>query len=381
MVFLVLLALALGFNYFQQPFLERFEKAGEDFLQNQVETQISPSLTPKQMRFEKMSTREKILQVLTVPVTLGEESEEKISWFQANKPGFIIFFGNQISQSVAEKEIKEIQAPFSDSDIPPLLAVDHEGGLVQRFSGDGFTKLPPWKDACEMELSQLRPEFKKSAAELADIGINIVLAPVLDLAGNQAILQSRVCGDYGTSLETADEYILAFSEKKIMPVVKHFPGIGTVTSDLHGSFDTVDLSSQDTQAFKDILDKFPNIGLMTTHVGITGILDEVPCSLSEVCLGKLPTLYPEVLFVTDALEMESARHQSGSNELKSLSEVSREAILAGNNVLVFGEEVSVGDFNVILDALEREYTQSEAFRKKLDVSVAKILLLKKIDSE
>ena len=385
-VILALLAFALGFNYFKQPFLQGYNEAKKQAIEEGYAPAV-PTLTPKETLFESMSPREKISQVLAFPITLEEseqndwtqETQQRLSWISENHPGFVTLFGKNISFTSAEKGISTIYDRSSQYDIPPLIAVDHEGGSVQRLNGEGFTVLPSWNEVCRTDPAENKRVFEKSAYELQRVGVDIVFAPVLDLGENQAILQSRVCGDYVTTLERAQDYILAFSAQKVMPVVKHFPGIGSIRFDLHGRFEDVDLTAQDTQAFKDILDRFPNIGLMTTHVGITGILEETPCSLSEVCLGKLTGLYPETLFVTDALEMDSARYQPNTAEEKSLADVSKEAILAGNNMLVFGEDVSLEELDGILKSLEIEYTQSEVFRKKLDMSVAKILLLKKVE--
>lgn len=381
---LLIIAVAFGFNYFKKPFLKNFQ---EQEIKKQEEIQrlalLTPSPNPKESFFESMTPREKISQILAIPVSVGKELDENtqlqnLSWLKNNNPGFITIFGEEISKELAEKNIAEINKQFEESKLKPIFAVDHEGGEVQRLSGDGFTILPSRKEACEANPNEIKPLFEKSAQELSDIGVNVVLAPVLDLADNHRVLKSRVCGDYVTSMERAQEFILAFSGEQVMPVVKHFPGIGSTNLDLHTSFDEVDLSLEDTQAFKDILDRFPNVGLMTTHVGIKDALEGVPCSLSGACLGKMTSLYPEVLFFTDALEMKSALYvkDAEDGELKLLSEVAKEAIYAGNNVLVFGGGVESSDFDEIIDVLEKEYDDSEEFRKKVDISVAKILLLK-----
>ena len=116
---------------------------------------------------------------------------------------------------------------------------------------------------------------------------------------------------------------------------------------------------------------------MSTHVRLENKLSGQVCSLSEECLAKFTKFYPKVLLFTDDLTMKSARVQSLTTEEKSIPQVAVEAIRAGNNVLVFGKGIDPTLLEQTIFALQKEYEDSDSFRKKVDNSVQKILDLKK----
>ncbi len=70
--------------------------------------------------------------------------------------------------------------------------VDHEGGSVQRLNGEGFTILPSWKRMCNQTAELRQSSLASSAAELAAVGIDVVLAPVVDVSHSNIVLRDRV---------------------------------------------------------------------------------------------------------------------------------------------------------------------------------------------
>jgi len=402
-IILLIIVFMTGYNYYKRPF---YTELNEQELAQQLAQQPSdPTATPtpdlKKEYFDLMSAEDKINQMIMFPIDINSSVKDSITieeqeWITQNKPGFILLFGKKVDKDLAEDTVSKSIELFKEDYPAPIIAVDHEGGTVQRLSGDGFTIVPSWKEMCEMseisteeeaesnfekvdniKIQERNDIFQKSAQELSEVGINVVFAPVIDISIKNSALGSRVCGDPAEIEDTANEYINTFSQKGIMSVLKHFPGIGSTTKDLHSSHDEVVLSSQDTDIFKVLLDKYPNIGLMISHVTIKDVIN-VPCSLSSECIGKIPIQYPDALIYTDALEMKSAGYIRDSKELKALPKVVVEAVYAGNNVLVFGEGVSVEDFTKIQKALYSEYDNSSEFRNMVDASAEKIISLKKI---
>lgn len=369
---LLLVAVLSGYNYFKKPFLARFAN-----VEQQLELAVAqPTPDPIQVAVDELTVREKILQLIDYPVVL-DMSEASLSaeltWIEANRPGFITLFGRTITSSAAGEFIQSTR--FSAGFLP-LIAVDHEGGTVQRLSGPGFTRLPDWRQVCQME-SEARTElFTQSANELAKTGVQIVFAPVVDIARTGSFLGTRACLTEDEVVNTATDYITSFAQSGILSVVKHFPGIGSVASDPHFQLDTVELEAQDTIVFDRILSSFPNIGVMTTHVAVAAGTNGMPCSLSVACLDRFPVNFPEVLLFTDALEMRSASLIENSDEVKSLPEVAIQAAAAGNNVLVFGEKVDAAQIEEVIDALESHYESNENFSRRIDDSVKKIISIK-----
>ena len=267
---------------------------------------------------------------------------------------------------------------FSETDYLPLIAVDHEGGLVQRLNGEGFTKLDAWQKVVNSYSNeQQKAVFNQSARELSEVGINIVFAPVVDLASSSAVLKTRAAADMDKTYLAASNFILQFAQNGVMAVIKHFPGIGSISKDPHNAASTITLDKNDTEIFSQLLNKFKNIGVMTTHVRLENKLSGQVCSLSEECLSKFTDTYPKVLLFTDDLTMKSAKAQGDSAQEKSLGQIAVEAIKAGNNVLVFGRGTNASSLEEVVVTLQKEYEDSESFRNKVNNSVAKILELKK----
>ena len=377
-----------AYNYFEKPFLK-------NVVEEVVET-ISP--VEKKIVKKELSTEAKLAQLIAVPVDLNSfekglspeatESakdpnrilsydEKVLKWVDDNEPGFVIYFGEEISSSAANLASSEIKNKFTEEDYLPLIAVDHEGGTVQRLSGFGFTELDSWKSLTKLTNEEQQEIFKQTASELAAVNIDVVFAPVLDLAENNSVLGSRAADDSDQLYQAAQNYIYALSRENIMPVIKHFPGIGSIQKDLHFGSDSITVSKEDTAIFQRVLDKFPNLGVMTAHVRIEDKLDGKICTLSNDCLKDLIENYPKALLFTDDLLMDSAKIQLGTSEEKEITEIAIEAIESGNDVLIFGRGTEPILLDQVLYALEKEYNDSASFKEQVDRSVAKILELKK----
>ena len=397
-VFLAVLAAFLAYNYFAQPFLKFFPEPVIEIIPE------SSKESETKIVFENLTTREKISQMLMLPLLLDDEADENVEinveeneplkLIIQHQPGFIIYFGEEINYDTAEKYQAKINESFTEDQILPLLAVDHEGGQVQRLSGKGFTVLPSMRqltdavvfseedaDVKALNARERTALFNQSAKELSEIGISLVLAPTVDYsASTNPILTNRIGNDPDKIVQIAQEYIRAFSNWQIMPVLKHFPGIGSIKKDLHLTADTVELDKNDTIIFEKLLDQYRNVGVMSAHVRLQDKLAGQPCSLSKQCLDQLFQFYPEVLVITDDLLMESASYIPGSREKKSLSMIAIEAIEAGNHVLLFGRGFDYAQLNSLLNALEAKYEDSLDFQKQVNLASKKILSLKGLNN-
>ena len=380
LLILVLLVLAglSAYNYFKQPFAK--ETSLDSVASQPQQSSPTPSKAPK----KDLRPIDKLAQLIAVPVEVAQvaadasESARMMRFIKDFQPGTVIYFGEQISTGAAVLAGQKIVASFGATDYLPLISVDHEGGLVQRLNGEGFTKLESWqKIAGSYSSAQQKAVFNQSAKELYEVGVNIVFGPVIDLASSSAVLKTRASGDLEQTFTAASNFIYSFAQYNIMPVAKHFPGIGSLRQDPHLAVASISLSKDDTTIFSRILDRFSNIGLMSTHVRLTDKFAGQVCSLSVDCVGKLPSLYPNILLFTDDLTMAAARASLGSSTVeRSLGEVAIEALAAGNDVLLFGRGAKVEELETVLFALEKEYEDSASFRARVEASLAKILKLK-----
>jgi beta-N-acetylhexosaminidase len=331
-------------------------------------TQASPSPTVKPV------TKDDIAQLMAVPLTItnGQVSSGSgaMEFIGEYKPGFVTIFGENIASKSATNVIESIR---NIAEPMPLIAVDHEGGKVQRLSGTGFTKLPSLKEICTKDSLQRTQLFAQSALELQKVGVDIVYAPVVDLTASGSALRDRTCSnDPVTTAAVAQEMIVEFRQKGLLPVIKHYPGIGATKRDLHDSLDAVLTEPKELPVFASLFRIFPRVGVMTTHVLVKDMSEEAPCSLNQRCINQLKKDAPQVLIFSDALDMESARTGFDLLSKKTLIQVSREALLAGNHVLVYGKDTKIEDIEKILQSLWEEYEANELMRMKIDAALQQV---------
>jgi beta-N-acetylhexosaminidase len=230
--------------------------------------------------------------------------------------GVILFKRNFINNS----QLKVLTASIHEVRTPPLLiAVDHEGGRVQRFR-DGFTKIPAMRefgkiwDSHPKKAKQLATEAGWIlAAELRAHGIDFSFTPVLDMDYGDSL----VIGDRAFHLKPQAINDLAFAlmqglKKGGMAAVgKHFPGHGFVVADSHVSMPVDDrefdqIAQHDMQPFKMMIDDGIQ-AIMPAHV-IYPKVDDKPAGFSARWLQKIlrERLGFNGVIFSDDLSMEAA---------------------------------------------------------------------------
>ena len=244
-------------------------------------------------------------------------SADDIRRLQHPLVGGVILFARNFENC---EQLKALTASVHAVRQPPLLiAVDHEGGRVQRFR-EGFTKIPPMR-----EFGKIWDKDRKKAmalavdagwilaAELRAHGVDFSFTPILDMDYGDSL----VIGDRAFHLDPRAINELAFSlmeglKKGGMAAVgKHFPGHGYVTADSHVSipvdereFDQI--AQNDMQPFRQMIDEgLPAI--MPAHV-IYPKVDDKPAGFSAKWLQKVlrERLGFNGVIFSDDLSMEGA---------------------------------------------------------------------------
>lgn len=199
-----------------------------------------------------------------------------------------------------------------------LIAVDHEGGRVQRFKSDGFTKLPPMRKLGELWDKNVLEAIKAAtdvgfvlAAELRACGVDLSFTPVLDLDYGE----SGVIGDRAFHRDARVVSVLAKSLNHGLALAgmancgKHFPGHGFVKADSHFEIPVDDRSLKEILADDAAPYGWLGLGLsavMPAHV-IYPKVDKNPAGFSKKWLSILrrDMGFQGVIF-SDDLSMEGA---------------------------------------------------------------------------
>ncbi len=252
--------------------------------------------------------------------------------------GVVLFSRNYSSADQLIDLVADIRALRS----PPLLvAVDHEGGRVQRFR-DGFTEIPPmrliggeYRRDPDAGIALARRAGWLIASELRSVGIDLCFAPCVDLDWGV----SDVIGDRSFArrpdvvADLAASFARGLRSAGMAAVAKHFPGHGAVAADSHMSLPV------DRRDYGDVLDDMRPYerlasssliaGVMTAHI-VYPEIDELPASFSEFWLQRelRSRLGFDGAVFSDDLSMKATR------DYGSMPERARRALAAGCDMVL-----------------------------------------------
>ena len=264
---------------------------------------------------------------------------------------------------------------------PALIAVDHEGWLVQRVRApatvwpamrahDRFA--PPEDEAIAEQVGRAIGD------ELAELGFDIDFAPVLDVDTNPA---NPIIGDraFGTSAEDVARRALAFARgldaAGVMPCGKHFPGHGDTATDSHLELPRIDhgwdrLEEVELLPFR----RAAAAGLpmiMTAHVVFAALDPARPATLSEAVMTGLlrERIGYRGLIISDDLDMQAIAGHMGAD----VAAVA--AIRAGCDVLLLCKNEEHQD--AAHAALIREAERDSELRRRIGESAHRVRALKR----
>lgn len=268
----------------------------------------------------------------------GLDAEERELLRQPQVGGVILFSRNYESPAQIAALTAEIHAL---RDPPLLIAVDQEGGRVQRFRA-GFTPLPAVARLGELfdsDPARARHCAEATgwlmAAELRSVGVDMSFAPVLDLARgvSQVIGDRAFHRDAATVAGLAREYVRGMRRAGMVATGKHFPGHGSVAQDSHLEL-PVDPRPYRVLAGEDLLAFERMVGhgieaLMTAHVVYRDV-DPAPATFSRFWLQEVLRRrfgFQGVIFSDDL-------HMGGAEGVGDMSARARAALDAGCDMLL-----------------------------------------------
>ncbi len=265
-----------------------------------------------------MSVEEKAGQMLMVGFG-GPAAASAVQMIREIRPGGVILFSRNLQ---SEEQIVSLTSGLQAesrrcSGIEMLIATDQEGGRVSRLLPP---ICPPLRSNAELAksggLSAVRQQAVSTAAALKRVGINMNLAPVLDVWTDPA---NKVIGDRSYSSdpqkvsELGQEYVRTLQSLGVLATVKHFPGHGPTPADSHKELPVVELTAGEldrihTMPFAQVISRVQPAAVMTAHI-VYPELDSRPATMSSVIIND--TLRARLgfggLVITDGLEMDALR--------------------------------------------------------------------------
>ncbi|WP_404402409.1 beta-N-acetylhexosaminidase [Idiomarina seosinensis] len=218
-------------------------------------------------------------------------SEDKELLAHPDVHGLILFSRNFQSVQQLNRLCADSRAAAGK---PLLIAVDHEGGPVQRFR-QGFSDIPAMANIRHrIDKAQQRTVARQlgwlMAAEVKAAGLDISFAPVLDIDAVSDVIGERAFADNGeTVVQLAAEFIAGMHEAGMPATGKHFPGHGSVQADSHIAItedgrDKESIFTTDLVPFRALANKLD--GMMPAHVIYTQ-LDDQPAGFSRYWLQSV----------------------------------------------------------------------------------------------
>jgi beta-N-acetylhexosaminidase len=304
------------------------------------------------------------------------------SLLRAVRPGGAIFFQRNIRAAEQFRNlVRRIAGSlFESSGIPPFLAVDLEGGLVDRFR-ELLAPLPSVRQAVRAGMA--RELGRIAGREVASFFLNVDFAPVLDVGSpeSEAVLGTRTAGESPAEVaRLGEEFLAGLADSGILGCGKHFPGLGSGCLDSHLAMPRIEkaaaeLWEQDLFPFRALASRLPMV--MVAHAAYPALEAEasgrktppqsLPASLSRRIVSELlkRRIGYEGLVLSDDLEM------GGVLEGRTVGEAAVAAIEAGCDMLLVCRRAEY--VHAAFEAIVHRAEQDAPFRAAVEKATQKVI--------
>ncbi|MBK7141765.1 MAG: glycoside hydrolase family 3 protein [bacterium] len=281
--------------------------------------------------------------------------------------GVILFADNCATHQVARQNIETIRSAYRTES--PFIAIDQEGGRVCRLKGAPVEYRSAASYGKDGNLEHFAEEYSRAAVYMQELGINMNLAPVADIAidPENSCIKDRAFGSQPELVARFVAQSVATSKAHgLISCLKHFPGFGAAKNDPHlktsiADYELVLWQQRERVPFLVGLEAGADM-IMTTHLRLPKLDDKmVTCSpriIQELIRGSLEFDGP---VITDDLCM------GGAVEIGDPGERAVAAFNAGHDILLFGQqsEVAMQAFDYFVDACKRGEISAERIRTSL----------------
>lgn len=216
-------------------------------------TATAPKPSAAQQVLAGMTLEQKVGQVLMVSSPAAGPDADTLAALTANHVGNVFLKGrSRAGAGTAAAVVGQLKAQVSQqatAGVAQFIATDQEGGQVQILNGQGFSPMPSALEQGTLDPGQLRADAQLWGSQLAAVGVNVNLAPVLDTVPGAAFAPANIPighyqREYGFTPADVSLHGVAFAQGMaaagVAPAVKHFPGLGRVTANTDTSTGVTD---------------------------------------------------------------------------------------------------------------------------------------------
>lgn len=282
---------------------------------------------------------------------------------ETNLGGVILFDYDSETQTAGRNITSPLQLRKLNEELqlkaktPLVISIDEEGGSVNRLKKKlGFSYvIPKAKDLGLKKPSNTLFGAKRLARQMKALGINLDFAPVADLDFGS---KSSIIGAFGRAFSSKPFAVIAHARAFMQgldfygvgSVLKHFPGHGSARGDTHqGLVDVTETYDKaELEPFAKLIDDGSAKAIMVGHLVNKKIDPDFPASLSEKTIEGI--LKGDLGFtgvvMTDDLNM------GAISDLYSPGEAAVAALSAGNDLLIFSNNIDTYDDNLVFDVRE-----------------------------
>lgn len=320
-----------------------------------------------------MSLEEKISSLI-VANQPGLDPAALQAFVSGNSLGGFIVMGSNVPET--PEQLKGITSALRGSaELPRLIAIDEEGGLIKRLPYDAFAGADTLRNEPVIETQQA---FTGRGDLLQDVGVNLNFGIVADISADPlSFIYGRSFGADGTQAGERVSAAVTGEDSSVMSTLKHFPGHGSAPGDSHVGVPTSPLTydqwlATDAVPFEDGINAGAEF-VMFGHLSYPAI-DATPSSLSstwhEILRSQLG--FTGVIITDDLTMLEHSQIPAYADRTTNAIA----ALAAGNDVLLY---VAGADFDApsLVSAIALAVRSGQLSEAQIDDSVTRVLTLRR----
>ncbi|MBR8462762.1 glycoside hydrolase family 3 protein [Campylobacter sp. faydin G-105] len=322
--------------------------------------------------------RQKVSQMIIVGFD-GKSTKDASVRAMLSDAGYGRFGGVMLlSRNVQDKaQLTALNTAIKAKQPKIFIAIDEEGGNVTRMKDVSFGSAYPSarEVASSLNINQAAELYVKMAQSLAQIGVNLNFAPVVDLHDDD----SPIIGARGRAFSEnaskvifyADVFIRAFAQNNIMTTLKHFPGHGNSRQDSHKQKSIVNIDRNALLPYREMSHRADMI--MVGHLCVKDVDESNPATLSKAVISGIlrdELGYNGVVISDDMLMLGAGDEPLKQKIIKFIN--------AGGDILLFSE-FKIGDrrtADIVTQHIIDAISEKKISRERIDISYKRIKMLK-----